>query len=174
MDQFDALVGVGQLGVAISGFAGVVFALSGRDTIARRENRGRLRVLLANGLGACIFSLLPQLLWGLVSPEIVWALSSALWLLYASIDLTRGWLTARRDSAADSGFSARISKPLMIVSTVFAGIVMSLQVANIVLWQGFHAFFLGLVTLLVISALMFVRLVAAELATQQGVEPEGE
>ncbi len=169
MDQFEALIGVGQLGIALSGFAGVVFALSGREAIALPENRGRLRALLENGLAACFLSLIPQILWGLMSAQIVWALSSAAYLLYASVGMGRSLLQMWRDMVADPTLSERVPLRLTIFTSVGAVLVMMLQVGNIASWQSFNAFFLGVVFLLLIAALMFIQLLATKLAAQQSV-----
>lgn len=164
MDQLEALVGASQLGVALSGFAGVVFALSGHEATALPENRQRLRVLLQNGLAACFLSLVPQLLWGLVPLERVWALSSGVLLLYCSVATARSLRQASRDRASDRAVPQRVSAPFVVSATVGAVLVVGLQVANILLWQNFNAFFLGVVFVLLTAALMFIRLLTSKLA----------
>jgi len=56
-----------------------------------------------------------------------------------------------------------VSSTFRFISTVGMLLMMLLQVANIFLWQGFHAFFLGLSFTLLLAILMFFRIVAAEL-----------
>ena len=162
MDQLEALVGASQLGLALSGFAGVVFALSGREAIALPENRHRLRVLLQNGLAACFLSLVPQLLWGLVPPDTVWVLSSSVLLLYCSVATALDWRKASRDWASDTTVSRRVSRVIVVSGTVGAVLVATLQVANIILWQNFNAFFLGIAFILLTAGLMFIRLLTVK------------
>jgi hypothetical protein len=164
MDQFEALVGIGQLGVALSGFAGVVFALSGHDAIELPENRNRLRVLLQNGLAACFLSLIPQFLWGLVSTEMVWALSSAAFVLYASMSTVRSWRIALQDRAADPTLSERVRGSYGIALSIGAASVVILQIGNVAVWQNFNVFFLGVSFVLLVAALMFIQLLASRLA----------
>ncbi len=161
MDQLEALVGASQLGLALSGFAGVVFALSGREAIALPENRHRLRVLLQNGLAACFLSLVPQVLWGLVPPREVWVASSSALLLYCSAATALDWRQASRDRAADATVSRRISRLIVVSGTVGAVLIGALQIANIILWRNFNAFFLGIVFVLLTAGIMFIRLLTA-------------
>jgi hypothetical protein len=164
MDQFEALVGISQLGVALSGFAGVVFALSGHNAIELPENRNRLRVLLQNGLAACFLSLIPQFLWGLVSTEMVWALSSAAFVLYASMSTVRSWRIALQDRAADPTLPERVRGSYGIALSIGAASVVILQIGNVAVWQNFNVFFLGVSFVLLVAALMFIQLLASRLA----------
>jgi hypothetical protein len=164
VDQFEALIGAGQLGVAISGFAGVVFALSKREAISLPENRLRMTTLFETGLAACLFSLIPQLFWGLLSAPNVWALSSAVWVLHGLFAMGRMIMRLRHARSQDPELQGRVS-PAFAVALLAGGFaVLLIQVVNVVTWQGFHAYFLGLVYLLVIAVVSFVRLLAAELA----------
>jgi len=164
MEQLEALVGISQLGIALSGFAGVVFALSGRDAIALPENRSRLRVLLQNGLAASFLSLIPQFLWGLMSAETVWALSSVAFVLYATASTVRIWRDALRARQADPALSERVPRGFTILLSVCAVFVVILQVGNIVLWQSFNVFFLGVAFVLLVAALMFTQLLSSKLS----------
>jgi len=164
MDEFEALVGISQLGVALSGFAGVVFALSGHNAIELPENRNRLRVLLQNGLAACFLSLIPQFLWGLVSTEMVWALSSAVFALYASVSTVRSWRIALQDRAADPALTGRVRGSYGIALSIGAASVVILQIGNVAVWQNFNVFFLGVSFVLLVAALMFIQLLASRLA----------
>jgi len=164
MDQFEALVGISQLGVALSGFAGVVFALSGHNAIELPENRNRLRVLLQNGLAACFLSLIPQFLWGLVSTEMVWALSSAVFALYASVSTVRSWRIALQDRAADPELPERVPRGFGIALSVGSVAVVALQLGNIAVWQNFNVFFLGVAFVLFVAALIFIQLLASRLS----------
>jgi hypothetical protein len=162
VDQFEALIGAGQLGVAISGLAGVVFALLRREAFSLPENRFRLTTLFETGLGACLFSLVPQLLWGLLPAPNIWALSSAVWVLYGLFAMGRAVQRIRRDRSQDSDLRGRVSAAFAVAALTGGLVVLLIQVVNVMAWQAFHAYFLAVVYLLVIAVLSFMRLLAAE------------
>jgi hypothetical protein len=147
----------------VAGFAGVVFALSRRETVDLPENRFRLNVLFGTALTTCVISLVPQFLWGLMSAENVWAASSTVWGLHAVFATTRAWRRATRNYAEDPELAQRVSHRFRIFSGLGMLLMILLQVANVFVWQGFHVFFLGLSFTLLLAILMFFRIVAAEL-----------
>jgi len=143
----------------VSGFAGVVFALSRSETIHLPETRLRLTILFGAGLSTGVISLVPQTLRGIHDDgERVGLFERH--LAAARSDLDHAHLEAcdarlrrvsRSHEAGDLHFSIHQRGGML------------LQLGKIFLWQGFHAFFLGLSFTLLLAILMFFRIVAAEL-----------
>jgi len=159
MDQFEALVGIGQLGVAISGFAGIVMVLGRNAAYDEPANRVRLSVLVTSGLSAGLFSLLPQILWGLVAESTVWALSSAVWFVAAIFVAYPIGKRVKLNLDEDPELRERHGGKYVIFFVSLAYfIVLALQAINVIRWQNFQTFFLALSYLVFTAVLMFARI----------------
>lgn len=159
MEDFDQLLLITEVSVALAGFAGVVAAFQHREgTPASRGETLGIAMMVNIGLVAACFYLLPQVLTGLgVSLHLSWRISSGLMFLnylvfyYYIIRNMRG-VKVRKASSK-----------LVYSALYFMGLVFLVVNAMNALTFGFEGvrgpFFASLVLPLVVAGYMFARLV---------------
>ncbi len=159
MEPSDALLTISELSIAIVGFAGIVTVLQPAETRQLAQNRFRLRVMVEFALASLVYSLLPLvLLYGQGSNERSWSIASAALVIGLS-----GYTIYRR--AGEHGIRGPAPNPspqfrvFMVGGFVLVTLVQLLNIAGVVFHRSFTAYFIGLAWLLVISAIMFARII---------------
>ena len=151
---------IAQIGVSLSGFAGIVGALAGEKL--RPANPGLwlpFWVMISGGLGIVFAALFPFLPYHLGVPDHVsWAASSAFVTVLTACNLaffSPRFLRARRD-----GFLARMLafEVLLYLISFFLLVSQALNTFGVGLSQSAGGFLVGLYLMLLISALNFVFL----------------
>ena len=84
LTQIETLHTIAEVGIAITGFAGIVAAIRGREGVSRRPSASDPLVgLLGASLGTVFFCFIPEWLDAAVaSPDIVWRASLAIYGSY--------------------------------------------------------------------------------------------
>ena len=156
----DALVGLGEVAAAFAGFSGVVAALGARSVAEwSRAFRFRFTILLVSSVGSALFAFLPIVL-GLfpVATETVWVWSSVLFGFFCFVFLASCWRRGRRVAAIEpKGLSLWVA--VVSVASIFLAAV--LQLGNVAAWPfepGAPPFVGGILSLLVLSSIMFILL----------------
>jgi len=165
---------IAEVAVALAGFSGVVVALGRRSGGAwKSSDKTRLRTMLDLSFLAALLAIVPFIFFhGGMDSSSVWAWSSGLGALVMGTRLIRAlpkialfW----RDSS--------VNRPLMVtMRSLQAAIVLALcaNATGFGLSQSFTPYLTALVGLLVMSGLMFVRLLNLEQIVTQGHEPDIE
>lgn len=162
MDPFDALVLIAELSLGIAGFSGVVVALGSLPGSWPRVDRLRLAALLTTSLGAMFIALFSLLLVMLdIDVGVVWRISSlvlALLLTVVMIAIVPGaWSITRETAGLTSPYAIGVFIPtvVLVIATALAGLA---NAAGMFGADAFGVYFGGLVVLLLISGIQFVRL----------------
>ena len=155
MDAVEFLTAIVEASVGLLGFTGVVVAL-GRDSDSSWSAPERTRMINLLGwgaatLGSALFSL--ALMSAELEPQLVWRLSSLIWLAYAAPFAT--WQFARIFRGRPYGFST-----LVFIVAAYSFIIATavLQLGNITQWSTFWPHFSALAVGLGIGASQFIRL----------------
>ena len=153
----DIFLTVAQVGIALVGFTGLVFAITRQDMDWSASEIIQLRGIVVFGIAAVFFAFLPLCLsLGELRTQLIWQVSSGVHgigvLLVPFPQQVREILSlpaAERD-------------PLLYVSTYgFAVIAMSVQISNMLGWPfepNGMSYFIGILMPLVTSAAFFIRL----------------
>ena len=159
LEPSDALLTISELSIAIVGFAGIVTVLQPAETRQLAQNRFRLRSMVEFALASLVYSLLPLvLLYSQVPNELSWSIASAALIIGLS-----GYIIYRR--AGEHGIRGPAPNPsprfrvFMLVGFVLVMLVQLMNIAGVVFPRSFTAYFIGLAWLLVISAIMFARII---------------
>jgi hypothetical protein len=163
MEGEGALLATAEVAITLAGFTGIV-AVLGRRGHGEWEPQEQLRLsmMLVSSFSAVFFAMLPVALVGVRASEpAAWAVSSA--ILGSSVALAHPLVVhfIRRlpQAAVDAEFPRALGLFVLIVSILIA----LLQLLNVL---GFHferefgPYFVGLLWLLALSAIQFVRLLA--------------
>ena len=153
LSQIDTLHTIAEVGIAITGFAGIVAAIRGREGVSSRLSvADPLAGLLGASLGTVFFSFVPEWLdAAIASPDTVWRASLGIYGTYRLVYI--GLILQARRGGAEMQFPRW---------TMLAGV--SLGVLHLVAAAGFFSdfqYFLylsGLFWGLVVSLLNFSRL----------------
>lgn len=163
MDPYDALVIIAELALGIAGFSGVVVALGAGPGAWPRADRLRLATLLASALGTVFIALIGLTLTTLrFDLTFAWRVSGllvALLLLVMLVTLVPGALSIIRTTA---GMTSPYNMGVFIPTILVAVATILVEVANaagMLPLDSFGVLFGGLVVLLLISAIQFVRLI---------------
>jgi hypothetical protein len=155
----NALSTLAELFIAIAGFAGIVVALSGASIATDPLDRFRVISLLVGTLGGAVFAALPLVLDDAGFPsERVWALASG--ALSAYLVLTLAWLIRQRLTLPPSALQ---SLSPVVWSIVLGGYSLSsltlfVNAAGLVAMSSSGLYLCPLLYLLMLSCLLFVRL----------------
>lgn len=158
MDASDFAI-VTEMATAIAGFSGIAVALSNRGNVIPPADRFRTLNLLMWALSAAFASTFPLVAESLsLSSSQVWQWSSAAFVIVLLAGVLIRFQTARRLSVAERG---GLSSAVWML-TVGGNIVLILwQVVNVLGWMGPPSpapILVGLLWLIAVSALIFVRL----------------
>ncbi len=158
MEAEDTLLTLAEVAVALAGFSGVVTAFQTRGRPWSRFDSVRLWNLLRFSLALLFFSLLP-LAW-LAAGESPWVVCSAVF-----------GLTAAGQAIVSASFAIRRppgTQPVVAASLAAGGlaaaIALSLNTLGVLFERSFTGYLVGLLWLVVASAVFFVRLVYLGLA----------
>jgi hypothetical protein len=170
MDQYDALILVAELALGISGFSGVVVALGTSLGDWPEVDRLRLAALLAAGIGALFLVLIALLLIMLdVDGDRVWRISSILMSAHGlGVMFTivpRAWAITRDTSGMKSPYSVAVFIPVVFMLCINI-VVQLVNATGILNRDPFGIFFAGLVILLLISGVQFLRLLFVKRDTE--------
>ena len=155
MTPSDALFSLAEVGVAFLGFSAIASLFRQRDATGWRPD-GRFWAMVGVASLALVFSLLPlPLLYADVAPSVTWACCSALLALAMAACGVMGFVSYRRDRAVSTA-----SLPLAVLLELLIWGSAGLLLANAVgaIGHSFWPYLAGLVWLLVLAAVMFVRL----------------
>jgi hypothetical protein len=160
VDERDALFAVSEFGVGLAGFSAVFVALVRRSDAWEAASAYRLELLVIQSLAAGLFALLPVTVRFLgVEGPAAWRLSSALLILLYLLGSLVGW---RRSVKLPEEARKAIEGGLQLYGYAQSAILVLLLLLNVV---GFPfepqigPYFLGLVVLLLNSAVNFAQIV---------------
>ncbi len=159
MEPSDALLTISELSIAIVGFAGIVTVLQPAETRHLEQNRFRLRLMMELALASLVFSLLPlALLYGQGSNELSWSIASAVLAIAVPAYIIYQRARQRRITGPEPVPSAGF-RGFVQVGSGFVTLVQLLNTVGVVFHRSFTAYFIGLAWLLVLSAILFVRII---------------
>lgn len=150
-----------EVSVALVGFTGVVAAFGMREDSLSEVDVLRFRAMLYASIAALLFSLLPLVLFHLNAPEEwVWAVSSFAMVLY--VGALQFWTFRRLSNVAltaDPSYNLWISRSISLLMTVVL-VIEFLNAFGILIERSFAFYLLGLMALLVLCVVMFVRMLS--------------
>ena len=155
MTPSDALFSLAEVSVAFLGFAAIASLFRQRDATDWRPD-GRFWGMVGVASLALVFSLLPlPLLFAEVAPSVTWACCSGLLSLVTAGSGVIGFVLYVRDRAASTA-----NLPLVVLLELLIWGSAGLLLANAVgaIGRSFWPYLAGLVWLLVLAVVMFVRL----------------
>lgn len=159
----EALLTTAEVAITLAGFTGIVAVLGRRGHGEwQPQEQLRLAMLLVSSFAAVLFAMLPIALLGLrVSEAGSWAISSA--VLGLSIAVAHPTVVHFLRRLPAEAVAAEFPRSLGLFVLVVSSLVASLLLLNVVGFpfeQEFGPYFLGLLWLLALSAIQFVRLLA--------------
>ena len=147
--DFDALRTIADISVALAGFIGIILVLQHRD--AAFMSLGMTTIFGAS-LGAMMFSLLPNLLFGLLTTEMMWQALCGMFGLYHLYLILQHQLKQR---------SIRANTPTQLAITLLSIPVVGLKLAvglGFLLAYAYQIYYFGLLWLVGISAYLFAMI----------------
>ena len=154
----EALSTIAEVALGLAGFSGVAVVLGRRPGAFTPGEAGRLVLLLLASLGAMFLALLPLGLAPLdLSPELLWRIASTVLLAFC---LGYGQIGETHVRLVRSDAPEIYSPSTRVFNFITFGTVIGLQVLALVRPDEFGAGFyvLGLIGLLLIAAVQFVRI----------------
>ncbi len=164
MQGSDVLTVIGEIGVALAGFSGIVVALRQRSVESWSPTEVlRLRFMLYGSVSTVVSALLPFVPHHLgASPVLTWSVSS---LLLAVLLGLVGFFSVTRITPLRSGLSSRWWVVYMLGTVVtFAALIAN--AAGLLGGPGLGLYLVGVVVLLFYAITLFVRLVLAPFASR--------
>jgi len=159
----DALLTTAEVAITLAGFSGIVAVLGRRGHGEwQPQERMRLTMLLASSFMAVFFAMLPIALLGLGLGEAgAWSVSSAILgaCIAASHPMVSHFVRRMPGDAVASEFPRSLGAFVLVVSLLIA-LLLLLNVVGFHFEREFGPYFAGLLWLLVLSAIQFVRLLA--------------
>ena len=157
MDVVELFIGIAEIAIAMAGFTGVVVAFGSRsDGAWHPGDRLRLNFLLEASMTAAGFSLLALLtLTAVGSSAAAWQVLSTLWCVFMGGSLWR----SRRKIRANMDAHADIDRVANRLTGAVFGLVILVQVGNVVVWQDLPAFLVAVISNLAGAAMQFFRLI---------------
>src|SRR5262249_25546308 len=158
MQPSEALDVVAQVAVTLAGFAGIVVVF--RPEALHQWSvldKFRLRLLLANSALPLVFTLFAVLLLSLdPPPAAIWR-----WCSGFSLVIDVAFLISGRSLSRSVRFdnSNTTTKLIFRAVSLVALSALALQVVNVILWNQFWPFFVGLFVHLVAAIVQFVRMI---------------
>jgi hypothetical protein len=153
MQPEDILTTMAELGVAVTGFSGIVLVLRERGRGASPADRLLLSSLLSASAGLVLWALVPLLLLSAhVSERTTWVASSAGWSIHQTIGVFLRIYQVRRFPDQSPGLWFLVPVPLAGLSAL------ALQVANVGWLATAWPHLVGLSWWLVFVFVMFLRL----------------
>lgn len=142
------------LGIVLFGFSGLAGRRAYKLPMDTAERVG-LRLALEFSLFTVLFSLLPFLLYSLLSQErFVWRMASLLLSVYLFLEIGRVY------------YQANIHKAewtiTMISLLVLSAILLTIELVNVFWWSGFGIYAIGLLWTLTLSAIQYSAFVLYE------------
>jgi hypothetical protein len=159
----DPLLTTAEVAITLAGFTGIVAVLGQRGRGDwRPEEQLRLVMLLASSFAALLFAMLPIALGSLGLTEAgSWTISST--LLAVSIAAAHPavvyFLRFLPAEAVEAEFPRRLGLFVLVVSLMVA-LLLALNAVGYGFEQQFGPYFVGLMWLLALSAVQFIRLLA--------------
>ncbi len=159
MQYSDTLLTLAEVGVAFAGFSGLAAIITGaRSAVDPRAHHVRFRVMIENALLVVVFSVAPLVLGplGFAEPT-TWRTASGLFAVVLIADIS---IVVSRIRALEAGsFSLTVAVVCLGLMALSAGLL--LLNAGGVFANGGAVYLLSLFLLLVVSAVLFLRLLMA-------------
>ena len=160
MPDSDLYIGLAGIAVVFAGFAGISVVLTGRQPGQwRKVDAGRLSTMISLSFGTAFFSLLPVVVARLLtSIESLWQLCSVVFLIYAVIGMTRGFVSMRaeyRKAGVDHDTTVNIT--LFFLVAALAAIALTANIFRVLPALGEGFYLIALVCFLGLAARMFFR-----------------
>jgi hypothetical protein len=159
MEFPDYLQTIGEVGIGLAGFSGLILALRKSVGPLTDVHKYRLQVLFSLSFGAIFLSFLPELLFTFgVKHDLVWKVASAGVLLYSLLFLV-WWFsrTARIKKASPEIFAWTVFR-LMVSVHIIVMLILLAHILSVFDIAGAAAFSLALIWYLLHSAHQFVRM----------------
>jgi hypothetical protein len=166
MQEFDILLTMAEVAIALAGFAGVVTAFQ-RQSTGHWPPGSRIRffAMVENSLGAFAFSLIPlAFLVAEVPAGTTWTACSVLLALFI---MTRWVLSVRRSGGPLGGGGNRYLAYFYYLGAAAAVIVLLLNAAGVGFTRSFTGYFLGLLWISFHAAMNFFRLTYVGLQAEE-------
>jgi hypothetical protein len=162
MEGADALGLIGEVGIAVAGFAGVVAVLRAPGGRMEPYSALRIGVLLAESGTAAVMALLPFVLHhAKLDTSAIWTVSSAALAALVLLILMVALLLGKRlFPAAPDQQPAGIWLMMPLYLGLF-GIIIAFQLFNLAFARQFWPFLAGLLALTVLSLFMFAHVLFA-------------
>lgn len=163
MDETNALVLIAEVAISVAGFSGIATALEARyDGVGWAESRRSQFVYMLSQSAIALFAALLTLVSLYRIPEgeplaFLWRMSSGVWALFAMCGTMLGFLRGRRLPTPDG--AQRFVGPVVFLGF---GVLIWLQLYNVLVLQAFWPFLAGLVGNLAFAFLQFTRIVLPE------------
>lgn len=174
MNGTDELLTTAELALALGGFGSVVAAFIGNRTDWDPMDVVRFRALIVISLGSALIALLPfPLYYGGLEASTMWAAASTLAYVIATIGIVWMLRSARAPMATHG--SPLWSAIAMLVASL-AVVINLLNSLGIGFTRSFTGYFTGLLLLLILAGLYFIRLIVlsgpqARPAARPGQDP---
>lgn len=147
--EFEALRSVADISVALAGFIGIILVLQHRDAAFMALG---MTTIFGTSFGAMMFALLPDLLSGLVSTEMMWRVVCGVFGLYHLFLILQHQIKQR---------SIRANTPVQLAITLASFPVVGVKLAvglGFLLAYAFEIYYLGLLWLIGVSAYLFAMI----------------
>jgi len=144
--DFDALRTIADISVALAGFIGIILVLQHRDAAFMAV---QITTIFGTSFGAMMFALLPDLLSGFLSTEMMWRVVCGVFGLYHLFLILRHQIMQR---------SVRANTPIQLTITLLSLPVVGLKLAvglGFLLAYAYQIYYLGLLWCIGISAYLF-------------------
>jgi hypothetical protein len=147
--DFDALRTIADISVALAGFIGIILVLQHRDVAFMSLG---MTTIFGASFGAMMFSLLPDLLSGLLSTETMWRVVCGVFGLYHLFLILQHQFKQR---------SIRANTPIQLAITLLSFPIVGVKLAvglGFLLAYAYEIYYLGLLWLVGVSAYLFAMI----------------
>lgn len=157
MEGNDVLLTTAELALALGGFGGVVAAFRGRSVGWNPIEVVRFRALIIISLTSALFALLPfPLFHAGFEPATMWATASLLVAAATLIALVVMLIYSRRAMVA---YGSKLWSGIAALTTVISLLIHTLNASGIGFTRSFTGYFVGLLLLLFMAGLYFIRII---------------
>ncbi|MEN8162142.1 MAG: hypothetical protein ABFS41_18880 [Myxococcota bacterium] len=164
MPEENLLIGIAEVAIALTGFAGVVVVLGRRASGPWPEtDQFQLRSLIENGLIAVLAAFLPFAARQLSDrPEVIWGLSSAAFGTIGALHafVVQGHRAARLRAALRAEWSGTFRHVWLwavVPASILVHTALLLNAAGVLFPRTFGPYLVGLLWYLIVGSLFFVR-----------------
>jgi hypothetical protein len=162
MPRESLLIGLAEVSVALTGFAGIVVFL-GRRAAGQwtPSDRTRFTLMIACGLQALLFSLAPLLIWELaLDPSATWAASSAVGAAAGAFGLIVGGGHLIRTARSHDEEASLALGGVLMGGTALILLALVLNALDVGLGRTFAPYLVALLWYLAWACLFFYRLLS--------------